>query len=101
VGDNHVARALELETWHHYVGVFDTREIRFYVDGAAVGATPYTFGAIPDTAADLVLGTMRDQGNWVYTDAVLDNFAIWSRALSPAEVMTVYRTSMGSSNDAR
>jgi hypothetical protein len=89
VGDNHVAQALELHTWHHYVGVFDTREIRFYVDGVEVGAKAYTFGAIPDTAAYLVLGTMRDQGNWVYTDAVLDNVAIWSRALSPSEVVAV------------
>ncbi len=92
VGANALTTALDLKVWHHYVGVFDTRELHFYVDGVSQGDTAYTFGAIPDPASNFVLGTMRDQGAWVYTDAVIDNAAIWSRALSEADVRELYRT---------
>jgi hypothetical protein len=89
---------LEDGGWHHLVGVKDGHTappavIRLYVDGREVGATSYDFGANTFTYAggELRLGGFNLGGTQYNTRIVVDEAAIWKRALSAAEVEALYR----------
>jgi hypothetical protein len=68
---------------YHLVGTYDGANVRLYVDGEQVGATPLT-GAIADEERDLSIGAWRDGVEHV--DAVVDDVSVYDMALSPAQV---------------
>jgi hypothetical protein len=76
--------------WHHYAGVYDTRAVTLYVDGVLQGSTPYTYGDLPPPAGPLVMGP-ESSVEWQQLQAAIAEVAVWSRALSAAEVAAVYR----------
>ena len=83
---------LKANTWYHVVGTFDGKEIRIYVNGKLEGKKPVDkkgpvmvwndnnieIGGRPDTNG----GANLYQGK-------LDELAVYNRALTPAEVVTV------------
>lgn len=78
--------------WHHVVGTYDRKAVRFYLDGAEVGTgTPASFpiGYNTFTARDMYIGDYDgglqcgNQGNFAGS---IDDVRVWNRALTPAEV---------------
>ncbi|MHB8811158.1 MAG: LamG-like jellyroll fold domain-containing protein [Desulfobulbaceae bacterium] len=78
----------ELGVWHHVAGVVDDtgKKITLYVDGQEKGSSSYT-------------GTLYDHGTSLYSigqnlTGNLDDVRIYDRALTAAQVQTVFANSM-------
>ena len=71
------------DTWVHYAGSYDGRQIRIYVNGTLKATTPAK-GRIPRSKAPLTLGAV------VPGERVLDGWlaeaAVWRRALTADEI---------------
>jgi hypothetical protein len=88
------ATTLSAGTWYHVAVVYDGTDIRLYVDGSldSNGAdNPKTYsGGIYDTGEDFVLGSESDAStNW-HWDGLMDEVAVFDRALSASEVSDIY-----------
>ena len=74
--------------WHHIVGTYDGSNVRIYSDG--VEGTPMSYtNSIGTNNKDLRIGYDADLGG--YFDGSIDEVAIWNRALSPTEVLDLYK----------
>ena len=74
---------LPLGTWSHVAATYDGDHLRLFVNGAQVGAAPYT-GAPTSTA--LWIG-----GNAVWAEwfaGPIDEVRVYNRALGAAEITT-------------
>lgn len=84
---------MDVYEWHHYVGTFDssTGEVRFYVDGELQG-TANNGGQLLPAAHDQALWIGRDNyGGNRYGYCRIDEFALYKKVLSPAEIMAHYK----------
>ena len=79
--------------WHHIIGILDGNIQKIYVDGQLEDTRAYT--ATPATGAvDLLFAYSIRSPPYPdpYTKTVLDEVAIWSRALTPTEATTLYES---------
>jgi len=89
-----------LATWYHVVVVHTSSGSgthTFYIDGVAQ-TTTYTLqdvGSIQNTTASAFIGADQDSGVGRYFDGLIDEVAIWGRALSGSEVTTLYNGGSG------
>jgi len=67
--------------WHHVTYTYDGSSMKFYVDGKANGSTANTTSIVNAGVNATVIAN----------PATMDEFAIWSRALSATEVKELYR----------
>jgi len=79
-------------TWYHIAVVYDGTDIRIFIDGVLSengvnNPVAYSDG-IFDSAAAFCLG--RQDGGGYYYDGLLDEVAIFDRALSADEVAAIY-----------
>jgi hypothetical protein len=79
--------------WRHVAAVYDGVDMRIYVDGALANngsnnPKAYT-GGIFDSSAAFRLGSR--QGGATYYDGLMDEAAVFDRALSAAEVLSIYQ----------
>jgi hypothetical protein len=90
-----VCRCIEPDVWVHLAAVYDTDvgRLTLYRDGAPISriAMPKPIQVGDST---LTIGAWNMPGR--YLAAVVDDFAIWARALGPAEIALVSRASPGS-----
>lgn len=86
---------LEVDRWYHLAGTYDGERVRLYVDGKLVGERDYA-GELRRDGAPILLGGGRlggvEFGNHFTTDATVDDFRLYRRALSAGEVRILYRT---------
>lgn len=79
--------SLTTGAWHHATMVYATGDLTLYVDGALVGTTTTTTDAI--SFADLWFGRARNGASgdrdW---DGMIDELAIWNRALGANEILS-------------
>ncbi len=85
--------------WHHYAIVLDTtapaaQQITPYVDGKAIAYTKTAEGTGSGAFANSMLNFMSRGGQQLFSRGALDDLAIYSRALSPAEI-SEHRDSFG------
>jgi len=76
-----------IDTWYHCVLTYDaaSQEGTFYVDGTTVDSG---IGPFNDTASTFVIGSKDGGGNpW---NGLVDDVRVYSRALSPSEVQSLY-----------
>jgi hypothetical protein len=86
--DSSVAKA-SMNQWHHVVGVYDGDKQYTYIDGELKG-TYARKGTIDVTDSDLVIGhDSRSWCNYRKTAQVIDEFMIFNRALSQAEIQQI------------
>ena len=77
--------------WHHVVGVYDGVDIRIYLDGIDQGSPTAATGDITydvTTHTEVMIGNYPT-GNYDFNGNI-SNTAIWHRALTANEVLTVY-----------
>src|SRR5574337_6657 len=75
-------------TWYHIAAVYDGVDLRIYVNGL-LDCTPVAYTAgIYNNAAGLYIGANSVPN--AYTNAVIDDAAVWSRALSDSEIYDVF-----------
>ena len=80
---------LKEKTWHHVVGTYDGNAMKVYIDGefALEHAEAINFTGTNDQ--DLRIGCSKDRTNYTFDNGIIDDAAIWSRALSEAEIKEV------------
>jgi hypothetical protein len=76
-----------LNTWEHYVAVYDAPNMIFYKNGVQVATNTYTHTGANSVNHPLWVGRGVGGGNFV---GALDDIGIWMRALTPAEVQQLY-----------
>jgi subtilisin len=83
---------IETNSWYHLVGVYDGMNAILYVNGIAAATTPFPEGVIlrPNPAAALEFGVSIDLSLPYSGD--LDEAAIYTNALSAAQVLAHYQT---------
>lgn len=84
--------------WHHVAVVFDGTQpqasrVRVYLNGQLDAVAPEASASIPAHVAPLSLGCLPnpDGGRLQAFDGLMDEVAVWHRALSAAEVAALYR----------
>ena len=89
VWDSWRYRINETATWHHLAMTYDSHvekdNIRFYVDGMLMG-TQTESGPILMGNNPIVIGP-SSSGDYYVNDTYVDNFAVYSRALTHEEIM--------------
>jgi len=78
--------------WSHFTAVYDGTTIQLYLDGEAVGAPAPASGSISATAGEMLIGD--EANNSAPFQGRLDDIALWGRALTAAEIETVYEASL-------
>lgn len=89
------AAALNDNAWHHVAFVFVSGGTsKLFVDGALIDTEPATIAFTPTPLQPLRMAVSVDAfwGNYVGS---LDEVALWSRALSDAEVFSIYTAQDG------
>ena len=78
-------------TWHHVAGVFepDGQTYTLYLDGAEVDSATTSATAVAESSAPLTIGGLEDQFS---VDGALDDVRIYARALSGAEIQSLYES---------
>jgi uncharacterized repeat protein (TIGR01451 family) len=72
-----------LKWWHHLVAVWDAGQTKFYVDGVLVGTS--------DTKWNDTIDSIGNAAWWWQNWWAMDDFRIYNRALSVAEISTLYQ----------
>ncbi len=77
---------LDAKKWHHVVGIYDGNDIKIYVDGdlAVEEAKQFNFTGTNDQ--DLRIGCSKDRPQYTFENGMIDDAAIWSRAISEDEI---------------
>lgn len=81
------ASAVATGSWHHAALIYATNTVTVYVDGTSRGSL--TFGTAAPTFSDLLFGRERNSPDptgdrdW---DGMIDELAIWNRALTASEI---------------
>lgn len=101
VGGQYVSGGPKLgdNRWHHVVGLRMGTEIRLYVD-CRLAARGGCFGSgcsvVNSTGPNnVVIGGRQNPANDPFFDGRIDEVAIYSRALSDAEIATIFRITSG------
>lgn len=82
-------RSLFTENWAHVAVTFDSTRLHLYLDGSEVASHQLPVpGPVAETGG-FVIGGHRE-GTGRNFDGLLDEIALWSRALSSAEISTLY-----------
>lgn len=93
-----VAWQPSLATWYHVaVTKSATTTVKFYVDGAQFGTdqTLSNSGAIFDSTTAFQMGRFEQSSNTTYLDGIMDEWGVWSRALTDAEIDELYNNGAG------
>jgi hypothetical protein len=76
------------EIWQHVVMIYTPDKVSIYVDGLEVATDTPAMPVLPNTGAPLILGD-RGYTGWDY-NGVVDEFVLYTNALSAAEVLAHY-----------
>ena len=82
-------------TWHHVAMTWQqatTNGFATYLDGALVASRNSSTNPIPNMGAQVYFGAFN--GTAEFMDGMIDEIAIWNRALSPAQIQSTMRTGL-------
>lgn len=80
--------------WYHLVGTYDGTSASFYVNGVQIGSPQAATGWLANPAQPLAFGQRAD--GYGYWDGNLDEVAIYTNALTLAQVQTHYQVGTNS-----
>lgn len=90
VSDNYAAslEVLRNDVWYHLVGVADTNQMRFYLNGNNTQTRARNITPATDTSPLLLM--KKPSETPVYINGILDEVRIYERALTTAEIQKHY-----------
>ena len=80
------AHNLKAKTWHYVVGIYDGDAMKVYVDGELAVEEAKKFNFTGTNDQDLRIGCSKDRPQYTFENGMIDDAAIWSRAISEAEI---------------
>ena len=80
------AHSLKAKTWYYVVGTYDGDSMLIYVDGKLAVEDPKKFNFTGTNDQDLRIGCSKDRPQYTFHNGMIDDAAIWSRALSVDEI---------------
>ena len=89
VSANIVFIGLVLNSWNHFVFSFDGNYVRLYYNGSLVDSLTAT-GTVVNTNEDFYIGNVPYFSTDYLLDGMMDEVALWNRALTPVEVSCIY-----------
>ena len=78
-----------LNQWTFLVGTYNGATIKLYIDGVLQDSKSAT-GAIQRSTTSLHIGTSPPFGTNTYFEGLIDDVRLYSRALSPAEILVLF-----------
>jgi hypothetical protein len=85
---------LQTDQWQHVAAIMDgNNDVTFYVNGVSKGTVTHTQPANPDPDDTLLIGATTTVGGSPVMElfqGLIDEIALFDRALSPEEVQTLY-----------
>jgi len=85
----HPDGTIELNVWIHATIAWDGATMLIYKNGVEVGSLPKTGNLDVDPSVGMAIGNQPDGAENRPFDGVIDDVAIWNRALTPAEIADV------------
>ncbi len=79
------------DRWAHVAMTFDSNTLRLYLDGVQVAAHDLPVPGPAAETAGLIIGGHRE-GTGRNFDGMIDEVALWSRVLTPAEIESLHGT---------
>jgi len=91
-GVNLETAVLPLNEWRHVAAVLDSSSLRIYVDGVLAASTNTVIRPLAQLQADgdVVIGNMSGPKSELGFKGLIDELAIYNRALNPAEIQAIY-----------
>src|SRR5215831_5796320 len=74
--------------WHHVAATYDSATMKLYVDGHLDASAPRT-GQIQSGTSGILIGARSDGTNASNFPGMIDELAVYSRAIGPAEVQAL------------
>ena len=72
--------------WHHFAASYDGETVKVYLDGEVIGEGQENFNFSGDNDADVRIGCTKDFPNSTFVNGLIDETAVWRRALSDDEI---------------
>jgi hypothetical protein len=86
---NHeVPNAMDDKKWHHIVGTYDGSTMKIFLDGKLLGEKGEKFDFAGTNDQDVRLGCAKDRPQYSFDKGLIDEAALWSRALDLNEIKT-------------
>ena len=86
-----IQNSMKNKTWHHIVGICEDKSFKIYLDGEILAESEIPFDFIGANDQDLRIGCAKHKPEYAFEDGLIDEVAIWSRALSEDEIGTAMR----------
>lgn len=89
-GDYERASLTREAGWHHHAVVMDSGSVTLYYDGSPISSSGYTNGSLTAGTDELWI-QRKDTGQGGYGYGDIDEFAIWSTALTDEDIVAIFR----------
>ena len=92
---NHqIPNSMEDKKWHHITGTYDGSTKRIYLDGKLLNEQAEKFDFAGTNDQDLRIGCAKDRPQYTFDGGMIDEVAVWSRALSLDEIVQASKGEM-------
>ena len=85
-----LSQGLQLNTWQQYALTYDGSFLRLFRNGLITDSVSAS-GVISSTATSFFMGNLVFSGTNFLLDGQMDEVALWNRALTPQEVLCIYK----------
>lgn len=89
--------AISTGTWYHFVFSYDGSTMTIYQDGSSV-ATQSATGSPFTNGYSISVGSYRPYASGLYLDGRMSDLALWYRAISGSEALSIYNAGLGQLN---
>ncbi len=85
--------SLSAGSWYFFTGTYDGANIKTYLNGVLEGTTGYAGGTIAYDSTALTIGRRYTASGYnAYFNGIIDELRIYSRALTDADVLQLYKS---------
>jgi hypothetical protein len=85
---------IELNKWHHLVGVASNNTITLYIDGEPNSTITDHYNNNTVFTSHAFIGRFPFHNSWFYFDGLIDEVRIYNKALTETEVQELYQENM-------
>ncbi len=92
-----LSQGLQLNTWQQYALTYDGSFLRLFRNGFITDSVSAS-GLFSSTATSFYIGNLVYSGTNFLLDGQMDEVALWNRALTPQEVLCIYKNKVNTTS---